>query len=206
MHTRASSLFLAGAVAIADYSGFRNSGNLDYTPTRGDRDEMLESCAGYNVLYYNPTATYTPWTGVDINGNAYQDQSITAALNDPYNPGSGSRDLTNDEGFGDPPGYMVWTDDGDGVFEQGECPDVNDADYDYINQFVATVAGFGPTQVMTPAEQTNFAKSVLPLRGLTKIWARRPPVFELHANDVPSVSSSSPISPTDTRISSSSNA
>ena len=146
-----------GALAIGDYSGFRNRDNLDYTPTRADRDEMLESCAGYNVLYYDPTKTYTPWTGVDINGNAYQDQSITSALNDPYNPASGSRDLTDDETFGDPPGYMTWSDDGDGVFEQGECPDVNDAGYDYINQFVATVAGFGPTQVMTAAEQANFA-------------------------------------------------
>ena len=146
-----------GALDITDYSGFRNRDNLDYTPTRADRDEMLESCAGYNVLYYDPTKTYTPWTGVDINGNAYQDQSITSALNDPYNPASGSRDLTDDETFGDPPGYMTWSDDGDGVFEQGECPDVNDAGYDYINQFVATVAGFGPTQVMTAAEQANFA-------------------------------------------------
>ena len=146
-----------GALAIGDYAGFRNRDNLDYTPDRTDRDELLESCAGYNVLYYDPTNTYAPWTGVDINGNAYQDQSITSALNDPYNPASGSRDLTDDEGVGDPPGYMVWSDDGDGVFEQGECPDVNDAGFDYINQFVATVGGFGPTQVMTAAEQTNFA-------------------------------------------------
>lgn len=146
-----------GALAIGAYSGLRNSDNLDYTPTRTDRGEMLESCAGYNVLYYNPARTYTPWTGVDINGNAYQDQSITAALNDPYNPGLGSRDLTDDEGFGDPPGYMVWNDDGDGVFELGECPDVNDASFNYNNQFVATVAGYGPTHVMTGAQQTNFA-------------------------------------------------
>ena len=146
-----------GALAIADYSGFRNRDNLDYTPDRTDRDELLESCAGYNVLYYNPNTTYTPWTGVDINGNAYQDQSITAALNDPYNPASGSRDLTDDEGLGDPPGYMTWSDDGDGVFEQGECPDANDPGFDYNSQFVATVGGFGPTRVMTAAEQTNFA-------------------------------------------------
>ena len=147
----------SGALAIGDYSGFRNRDNLDYTPDRTDRDELLESCAGYNVLYYDPTNTYTPWTGVDINGNAYQDQGITSALNDPYNPASGSRDLTDDEGVGDPPGYMTWSDDGDGVFEQGECPDVNDAGFDYNNLFVATVGGFGPTQVMTAAEQANFA-------------------------------------------------
>ena len=49
----------------------------------------------------------------------------------PTIPPRGSRDLTDDEGFGDPPGYMTWSDDGDGVFEQGECPDVDDAGYDY---------------------------------------------------------------------------
>lgn len=139
------------------YSGYRNSGNLDYTPTRSDRREMLESCAGYNVLYYDPSKIYTPWEGVDINGNPYQDQSITSALNNPYNPAYGSRNLTNDEGFGDPPGYMPWNDDGDKIFETGECPDVNAAGYNYNGQFVATVGGYGPTQVMTAAQKTNFA-------------------------------------------------
>lgn len=146
----------SGARSIGAYSGFRDSGTLDYTPTRNDRDEMLESCAGYNVLYYDPTKTYTPWNGVDINGTPYTDQSITAARNDPYNPAAGTLNLTASDGT-DPPGYMTWTDDGDGVFEQGECPDVNVAGYNYNSQFVATVAGFGPTQVMTPAQQTNFA-------------------------------------------------
>ena len=61
-----------GVASIGDYAGFPNSGNLDITPTRTDRDEILESCAGYNVLYYNPTKSYTPWVGVDTNGNAYQ--------------------------------------------------------------------------------------------------------------------------------------
>lgn len=146
-----------GVASIGDYSGFPNSGNLDITPTRNDRDEILESCAGYNVLYYNPTKTYTPWVGVDTNGDAYQDQSITSALRDPYNPGAGSVDLTDDQGFGDPPGYMVWNDDGDGVFERGECPDPADAGYDYNNQFVATASGFSVNNVMTAADQANFA-------------------------------------------------
>ncbi len=146
-----------GSLAIADYAGFPTSGNLDITPTRGDRDEMLESCVGYNVLYYDPAKTYTPWAGVDINGNTYQNQSITGALVDPYNPASGTRDLTSDEGFGDPPGYMTWADDGDGVFEQGECPDPAAAGYDYNNQFVSTVAGFTVVKVMTAAQQANFA-------------------------------------------------
>ena len=138
----------------------RDSATETISTTRPDRTTGMK--------YWNPAPVTTcsitippgpirPWTGVDINSNAYQDQSISSALNDPYDPASGSRDLTDDEGVGDPPGYMTWTDDGDGVFEQGECPDVNDVGFDYNSQFVATVAGFGPTQVMTAAEQTNFA-------------------------------------------------
>jgi len=145
-----------GALAIGDYSGFPNSGNIDYTPTDSDRDEILESCAGYNVLYYDPNITYTPWYGVDQAGNVYGDQSITAARWDPYYPAS-TVDLTQADGGNDPPGYMTWSDDGDGIFEQGECPDPSDASYDYFNQFTATVSGYGHANVMTAEEQTNFA-------------------------------------------------
>lgn len=137
-------------------SSYPDSGDLDITPTRNDRDEILESCAGYNVLYYDPNETYIPWKGKDVNGNTYVDQSITSARRDPYYPASGSVNLTSDEGFGDPPGYMVWNDDGDGVFEIDECPDPGRTGYDYYNQFVAT-AGSATAQVMTAAERTNFA-------------------------------------------------
>ncbi|WP_372831064.1 hypothetical protein, partial [Pontibacterium sp.] len=74
----------SGVSAISIYDSFPNSGNIDITPTREDRDEILESCAGYNVLYYDPSKTYTPWDGVDDNGNAYVNQTITAARVDPY--------------------------------------------------------------------------------------------------------------------------
>ena len=137
-------------------SSYPDEGDLDITPTRNDRDEILESCAGYNVLYYDPNETYIPWKGKDVNGNTYVDQSITSARRNPYYPASGSVNLTSDEGYGDPPGYMVWNDDGDGVFELDECPDPGRSGYDYYNQFVAT-AGSATAQVMTAAEQTNFA-------------------------------------------------
>ncbi len=143
--------------ARAAYPTFPDSGNLDITPTRNDRDEMLESCAGYNVMYYNPDITYTPWIGVDANGDPYEDQVITNALVDPYFPTGTRRDLTDDEGFGDPPGYFVWDDaDDDGEFDQGECPDPDAADYDYEGTFLATVSGFGPAE-MSDADKANFA-------------------------------------------------
>ena len=146
-----------GSLAIPAYDGFPNSGNVDITPTRTDRDEILESCAGYNVLYYDPSKTYTPWSGVDVNGDAYTDQSITAARWNPYRPDWGTTDLTNPDGGNDIPGYMIWNDDGDGVFEQGECPDPDDDDYNYLNMFVATTGDTGVNNVMTSAQQTNFA-------------------------------------------------
>ncbi len=142
---------------FAPFPDFPNSGNLDITPTRADRDEILESCPGYNVLYYDPTRVYTPWIGNDSAGNAFGNQSITSARTNPYNAAA-TIDLTNDEGFGDPPGYMTWNDaDGDGDFDVGECPDPGDAAYDYANQFTSTVAGFGVNTVMTAADQQNFA-------------------------------------------------
>ncbi len=140
----------AGAEAAYTGSSFPNSGNVDITPSRNDRDEILESCAGYNTLYYDPTKTYTPWAGVDINGVSYPNQSITAARNNPYDPAAGTTNLLTADGANDFPGYMAWSDNGDGAFQAGECPDPGLSGYDYATQFT-------PTTTMTAAEQTNFA-------------------------------------------------
>ncbi|MDI3325243.1 PilC/PilY family type IV pilus protein [Pontibacterium granulatum] len=147
----------SGAEAIDDYASFPNSGNVDITPTITDQDEILESCVGYNVLFYDPSKTYTPWDGVDENGNAYADQSITSALMDPYDANGYTTNLTVADVNGHLPGYMTWNDDGDGVFEIGECPDPTRSGYDYANQFVATTTGSTANTSMTAAQQTNFA-------------------------------------------------
>ncbi len=133
--------------------GFANSGNVDITPTDTDTDELLESCAGYNVMYYNPNLTfdnYTPWIGEDSAGNTFTNQPITAARIEPYNIASGTIDLTAIDGGGDPSGYIPWTDNGDGIFQAGECAD---------NSGVPSVnyAQFMPVSGMSPAQQTNFA-------------------------------------------------
>ncbi len=144
-------------LAYPDTDEYPNEGNLDITPTREDADEMLESCVGYNVMYYDPNITYLPWSGTDEDGNAYQNQSITSARRNPYDPDDGTIDLTDDEGYGDPPGYFVWNDlDGDGEFDIGECPDPDRPGYDYNASFIATASGFGPAE-MSDAEKTNFA-------------------------------------------------
>ncbi len=98
--------------ALIAHGGNPNSGNLDFSPD--DTAEQLELCAGYNVLAYNPNVTYTPWAGKDSGGTTYANQSVSAARTNPYNT-SGTRDLRNDF-------YFAWTDDGDGVYESGECP------------------------------------------------------------------------------------
>ena len=136
-----------------DYSNtgtFPNSGNVDITPTPTDQDEMLESCAGYNVLYYDPNQTYTPWAGSDSGGNAYANQSITAARNNPYSS-TGTVNLTTADGGGSLPGYFTWNDaDSDGVFDLDECPDPTRVGFDYDAQFITTAE-------MTAAQQINFA-------------------------------------------------
>lgn len=97
--------------AIAAYGGAPNSGNLDFTPNNDT--EVRELCAGYNVLAYDPGKIYTPWLGVDSNGNAYPDMTLGAARRDPYFTGT----VSLNSHF-----YIEWVDNGDNVFQAGECP------------------------------------------------------------------------------------
>ncbi len=48
----------------------------------------------YNRLYYDPSITYTPWPGEDINGNLYTDANPAAAPYNPYTPTAGSQNMT----------------------------------------------------------------------------------------------------------------
>ena len=105
------------------YPGFNQFGNLDITPTRTNRREIFESCPGYNALYYDPNNVYTPWVGVDVNGDQFTDIDIAAAPSNPYFPDVDQVDLLRSVGGGSVAGYMVWNDaDGDGKYDIGECP------------------------------------------------------------------------------------
>lgn len=88
--------------------------------------------SSYNKLYYNPEVTYTPWQGVDINGNAFTDSNPTAARYNPYDPSVGTLDLTSTLSYSTdyptlgsitvtnyyPARYYTWTDsDGDGAVD-----------------------------------------------------------------------------------------
>ena len=117
---------------ISDYDDFVGEGGVHEDPDPDDRERILETCVGYNTLYFDPSKTYEPWIGFDENGDPFTDQTITAALDNPYDANGDTVDLsdTSDDAYG----YMPWNDDGDGVFEIGECPDPDRSDYDYNNQ------------------------------------------------------------------------
>ena len=90
----------------------------------------------FNPIYFDPTKDYAPWGGVDNSGTPYTDITITNAPDDPYNPGdyidltrntsgrdsSGNFRTSDRDGDGQLDGFRfyTWTDDGDGIFENGE--------------------------------------------------------------------------------------
>ncbi len=95
--------------------------------------------SSFNPLYFDPTKDYKPWGGVNIEGHTYKHLSVfnlTNAPDDPYNPAkyinlsthSSGRDAdgnfrTSDrdsDGLEDGFRFYTWTDDGDGIFENGE--------------------------------------------------------------------------------------
>ncbi|RTE64361.1 pilus assembly protein [Amphritea opalescens] len=147
-----------GANAISAYDSYRDSGIQEWWPDSSSsyRYSVLEACAGYNVLYYDPSVTYVPWAGEDRDGNTYANQSITAARLNPYDSRDGFVNLYAADRYGYYDGYYTWTDDGDGVLERGECPDASLRSYNYSSQFVSPNPNAG-AQVMSSSEQTNFA-------------------------------------------------
>lgn len=135
-------------------------------PSSFDRGGILKTCVGFNTLYYNPNEIYTPWEGKDEDGNAFTDQLITAARDNPYDADTtvnlasnyvaqyrymiGNNWYQTNYNVNNARGYSPWRDDGDGVFEAGECPDPNDPGYNYNNDFVKV-------SDMSASEKTNFA-------------------------------------------------
>ena len=131
-----------------------DSGTLDFTPSSSDggnsTDEERDLCYAYNVLAYNPNRSYTPWRGVDSAGNTYGNMTVTAARNDPYSP-TGTTNLSNHF-------YLPWNDDGDGVYESGECPTPYPGSDDTLTSSECTTAsGCVLVTSLSAAQQTNYA-------------------------------------------------
>jgi type IV pilus assembly protein PilY1 len=87
-------------------------------------EETLALCLGYNALAYDPTVTYTPWSGSDRAGTPYTDRTLLAACVDPYDPASCNVNLTEWVYFrwDDDPNDGNAVGDGDGDYDAGECP------------------------------------------------------------------------------------
>ncbi len=85
-------------------------------PDPANNDEStLALCAGYNVLAYNPTVTYTPWAGMDDANAVYGNRDLASACTDPYDASTCTQDISDLV-------YFEWTDNGDGDYDLGECP------------------------------------------------------------------------------------
>ncbi len=93
-------------------------------------DDFRFRSSAFNPLYFDPSKTYIPWAGVDINGDVYEQADITNALSDPYDPAGERIDLTTDLPGLDSAGnrltgngfkYYDWNDaNNNGIFEAGE--------------------------------------------------------------------------------------
>ncbi|MCU7915460.1 MAG: hypothetical protein KZQ65_06040 [Candidatus Thiodiazotropha sp. (ex Gloverina cf. vestifex)] len=155
---------LKTAGAIAAHGTGSNRDDLDFDPGT-DTTNNREHCAGYNAMAYDPSKTYTPWSGVNNAGSAFQDQSVTNAMVNPYtghtntsscdnngdvynNNGRTCNLLTdfNDNQVTGKAGafYYVWDDsNSDGVYQSGECS-TSASDRVYV-------------QDLSADEQTNYA-------------------------------------------------
>lgn len=87
--------------------------------------------ATFNKLYYDPNVTYVPWSGTNSSGATFGNINVTSAMDNPFLASTTERiDLTRmstrptwqGDGILDNVGfrYYTFTDDGDGIFENGE--------------------------------------------------------------------------------------
>lgn len=117
--------------------GWENSAiRFRYTVPSTDVEPLAWVVKNYvgNVLYYNPSVTYTAWQGVDEFGNALYAGATNAAeaLIDPNNPNFGTFDLTTEvtfdarnNGWADttifPATYFEWIDNNaNGIIDAGD--------------------------------------------------------------------------------------
>lgn len=145
----------SGADAV--HSSYPNSGNLDHTANNDA--EVLELCAGYNALAYNPSVSYTPWVGRDNAGNDYADMSLTTARSNPFytvTTNTGAPNIINISDYY----YFIWTDsDSDGDYDVGECPRPDPAAYGGTIDAATcrTITGCVVASDLDATQQRNFA-------------------------------------------------
>ncbi len=95
-------------VTYASDNAYSNGSSVSTVPSQAAIDALGGSLAtqlngvwrarnkDYNKIYYDPSVTYEPWSGVDQDGNSYADASPTAAKENPYlGTSSATLDLTS---------------------------------------------------------------------------------------------------------------
>ncbi|NOZ52566.1 MAG: PQQ-binding-like beta-propeller repeat protein [Gammaproteobacteria bacterium] len=126
------------ASSVNGYSG------LNFTSNNNLQKRLL--CRGFNVMAYDPTATYKPWAGVDSNGNTYSNLTLTTARANPYN--TSVTDITNHR-------YVIWTDgDNDTEYDGPGSTDINAAPSDSDECDIAQPVS---VNTLSSAEQQNYA-------------------------------------------------
>ncbi|MET0047834.1 MAG: hypothetical protein ABW066_08630, partial [Sedimenticola sp.] len=117
----------------------------------------------YNPLYFDPVKEYEPWVGVNSLGDVYADMPVTAALEDPWNPGSSTIDLTSKGSLGHNLNggfrFYTWSDDGDGLFENGEQTQysIGSLSNNQLNALNALREAAGKSVLTRAQFQQNFA-------------------------------------------------
>ena len=121
-------------------------GDLDFTPSNNNNRGKRLLCRGFNVMAYDPNVTYAPWAGVDADGNAYTDLTLTTARSNPYN--STTTDISNHK-------YVVWTDsDGDGEYDGPGSTNVNS---NSTSGDECDIGNLVSVSSLSAAQQTNYA-------------------------------------------------
>ncbi|MFL0810772.1 MAG: hypothetical protein K6L76_10190 [Agarilytica sp.] len=123
-------LFIIDDSGSMDWESTVNNHNISGLPDPGDvtqrsismpptrDDHALDLCPGFNTMAYNPERLYTPWRGVDEEGDAFDDiTNLRYARSNPYDDDD-TDDIRDHV-------YFLWNDaDNDGAYDDGECPDV----------------------------------------------------------------------------------
>ncbi|MET0013118.1 MAG: hypothetical protein ABW088_05650 [Sedimenticola sp.] len=117
----------------------------------------------YNPLYFDPAKDYVPWSGLNSSGSAYADMPVTAAMENPWNTSSSTVDLTSmgslrqslSGGFR----FYTWTDDGDGLFENGEETryKIGNLNNNQLNDLNGLRVAAGKSALTQAEYQQNFA-------------------------------------------------
>lgn len=159
--------------ALETFPWDSESGNIDPTPNA--EEEWRQFCSAYNSMAYDPDVEYTPWSGTDEDGNAYEDAPVNAAPYNAYYTDSDTVDLENDEcqegeisSENSCPGgthgffYVQWNDaNTNGELDENEClPDRDDMPADGTYQDNVSDGGLASivwVSDMTSAEKQNYA-------------------------------------------------